>query len=99
MFNTQTKFLTVLLMLLGGMAASARAMDLKVWTQPLTLQTFTMIDAESVRADAMTGNGDAATAAAAWLDQVRRKNPNLAYDLSARPVATIEITLLDPDED
>jgi hypothetical protein len=86
----------VILALVFTGPGAAGALDLKVWTVPVTDRSDEPIDQESVRVDATVHPG--VGAAEEWVAQVRRENPGLAYDVSVRPVVSIAVTLIDPEE-
>jgi hypothetical protein len=84
--------LGVVLVLLLGAAGTLWASDLKVWSWPRTDKTYERIDVESVHPDSLPPFPN-------WQDQVRLKNETLAGDLAVLPVATIEVTRRDFDDD
>jgi hypothetical protein len=92
-----SKSLGLSLALTAAFSTAAVALDLKVWAWPLTDQFHEPIDAASVRVDAFVR--DEALPGAVWLEQVKAKNAALSADLTAHPIAAIEVTLLDMEDE
>src|SRR3954467_2711218 len=94
----KTAFLPAMCLLMPALfPLSVQADELKVWVVPATDHSFEPIDQDSVRIDA-TVHPDSA-GSTQWLTQVRSRNPGLAYDFSLRPVVSISVTFIDPEDE
>lgn len=75
-----------------ALACAVRAADLKARPWPLSDRSYAAIDPASVRVDSYLSE-------AVWLRQVGERNGSLAEHMTLQPVATIEVSRLDPDEE